>query len=460
MLLVKAAFLAAVVAAADAVAPADLAVNKTDSIIGVANTLAKGAMSYYSGNASSFADLPDPYYWWEAGALMGAMLDYSYYTNDTTYDDIVATAILQNTGPAHDFIVPAHELDEGNDDQAFWGFTVLTAAEHNFTQPAELTPKGVPSWLDLSINVWNNMVVRWNTTKCAGGFTWQIYADNFNGLNYKNSASNGGFFLISARLALLTGNKTYVDWAQKVWDWTDAVGIIDKYYNVYDGTDSATNCTQINALSFSYQNGIFLYGAAALANHTGDAVWKTRAEGLLDAARHFFSPDKNATNIMWEHACEGVGTCTKDMKTFKGFLSRFMYSSVQVLPSLAPNVTDYMRASAAAAGKACTGANIDGAPTQNGTTCGQKWYVGGFDGSVGLGQEMCALETVQGLLGLNKVLGIDQAPPPSPSPTAPAPAPSPSGDKTKNASPRGMSHIDLRWTVVSMACALFAYGMA
>lgn len=386
---------------------------------------------------------------------MGAMLDYSHYTNDTSYDDVIATAIMANTGPANNFIVPAHELDEGNDDQAFWAFTALTAAEHNFTQPADLTPKGVPSWLDLSINVWNDMVVRWNTTKCEGGFTWQIYADNFNGLNYKNSASNGGFFLISARLALLTGNKTYVDWATKVWDWTDGVGIIDKHYNVFDGTDSATNCTQINPLSFSYQNGIFLYGAAALAKQTGDDVWATRAEGLLGAAALFFSPYKNATDVMWEHACEGVGSCTKDMKTFKGFLSRFMYSSIQVLPSLASNVTDYMRTSATAAGKACTGANIDDAPTANGTTCGQKWYVNGFDGSVGLGQEMCALETVQGLLALNDVLAAAN-PQPTPSPTAPAPSPT----SSKKSSAPGMPVVDLRWTVVSVACALFAWGMA
>lgn len=387
---------------------------------------------------------------------MGAMLDYSHYTNDTTYDDIIATAIMANTGPANNFIVPAHELDEGNDDQAFWAFTVLTAAERNFTQPADLTPEGVPSWLDISINVWNDIVVRWNTTMCAGGFTWQIYANNFNGLDYKNSASNGGFFLISARLALMTGNKTYVDWATKVWDWTEGVGIIDMNYDVFDGTDSATNCTKINPLSFSYQNGIFLYGAAVLANQTGDDVWSTRAQGLLGSASRFFSPYKNATDVMWEHACEGVGTCTKDMKAFKGFLSRFMYSAVQVLPSLTSNVTDYMRTSATAAGKACTGPNPANVTTAADTTCGQKWYVGGFDGSIGLGQQMCALETVQGLIGLNNVIAAANAPKTSPSPTAPAPSPSSS---KKSAAP-GMPPVDLRWTVVSMVCALFVFGMA
>ncbi|CAK7220213.1 hypothetical protein SBRCBS47491_004112 [Sporothrix bragantina] len=449
-MLFKAAFLAAVVAAADTILPADLVVDDTANIIAVTKTLAKGAMSYYNGTASAYSPLPSPYYWWEAGALMNAMLDYSRLTNDTTYDGIVAAAIANNTGPANDFLVPAQNLDEGNDDQAFWGFTALTAAEHNLPQA-----KGAPSWLDMSINTWTNMVARWNTTMCGGGFTWQIYPNNFNGMNYKNSASNGGVFLISARLALLTGNSTYVDWAHKIWDWCDAVGLIDSHYNVFDGTDSAANCTEVNQLSFSYQNGIFLYGAAALAKQTGDDVWAKRAEGLLGAASLFFSPFDNSTNIMWEHACEGVNMCTKDMKTFKGFLSRFMYAAIEVLPELAPNVTDYMRTSAVAAGKACSGPNIDGAPTANGTTCGQKWYVGGFDGSVGLGQEMCALETIQGLLTLNSVLEAANPPPPASS-TAPAPTPSP----TKNAGPVGPAPLDLRWTLVSMACALFTWVMA
>ena len=50
-----------------------------------------------------------------------------------------------------------------------------------------------------------------------------------------------------------------------------------------------------------------------------------------------------------------------------------------------------LNATAVAAGKACSGG-------ANATECGQKWYVGGFDGSTGLGQQMTALETVQGIL--------------------------------------------------------------
>jgi mannan endo-1,6-alpha-mannosidase len=335
----------------------------------------------------NFVNVPKPYYWWEVGGLFGAMLDYSHYTRDTQYDQIISTALLAQVGPNYDFMVPAHFGDEGNDDQAFWGFAVMAAAERNFVQPQP----SIPSWLDLGQNLWNSMAGRWNTTQCGGGLMWQIFASNPNGLHYKNSIANGGLFQLSARLARATNNQTYVDWANKVWDWTTAIGIIDSNYNVYDGTDTNTNCSKINELSFTYTQGIVLYGAAVMANYTGDSVWVDRANGLLKSASVFFGPYDNSTDIMYERACETVDMCDVDMQSFKGYLARFMFQSTLMMPSLKDDVDKLLTTSAMAAAKACTGGS-------NGTTCGQKWYVGGFDGTVGMGEEMCALEVIQGLL--------------------------------------------------------------
>lgn len=210
------------------------------------------------------------------------------------------------------------------------------------------------------------------------------------GLNYRNSVSNGGLFQLSARLYRATNNETYLEWANKIWDWSAGVGFIDSSYNVYDGADSTDNCSKVNPVTFSYSAGIYLYGAAVLAN-VSDSVWVDRTTGLLEASRSFFTPYENATNIMYEHACEQVETCNTDMKSFKGYLARFMWKSTQMVASILPTVQELLKPSAMAAANACSGGS-------NSTTCGQKWYVGGFDASVGLGQEMSALETVQGLL--------------------------------------------------------------
>jgi mannan endo-1,6-alpha-mannosidase len=344
-------------------------------------------MSFYSGTAEKFVDLPKPHYWWQAGALMGSMLDYSHYTGDHSYDKLISTALLAQVGPNFDYMLPTHFGQEGNDDQAFWGFAVMSAAERNFPHPDE----NVPSWLELGSNLWNSLASRWNTTACGGGLLWQIFASNPNGLDYRNTVSNGGFFQISARLARATGNNTYLEWAEKVWDWTEAVGLIDTEYNVHDGASSSANCTDINPVTFSYSAAIYLYGAAVLADHTGDQKWVERTERILEAARSFFSPFDNATNIMYEHACEQVFTCNTDMRSFKGYFSRFVYAASLFVPSIQPAIDELWHTSALAAAKACSGG-------ASGTACGQKWYVGGFDGITGLGEEMCALETIQGLL--------------------------------------------------------------
>lgn len=359
-------------------------------------------MSYYKGNLSApdsinMGDLQDPFYWWTAGALWGAMLDYYHFTNDSTYNDVVIQALLAptNLGAQHAYMPPEHAFEEGNDDLFFWGSATLAAAERNFPQPNTT----LPSWLDLGANVFNQLAGRWTTQHCGGGLLWQIYASNPNGLTYKNSISNGGFFQIAARMARATGNDTYLDWAEKVWDWSMDVGFIDhESYHVYDGAGIDTNCTKTNPASFTYTSGIYLYGAAIMANYTKKPEWKQRTEQLLDGAGWFFTPPNSTAKIMYEGACETVGRCDVDMTTFKGYLARFMWQSTLMVPSLRSKVESLLVPSAQAAAATCTGG-------PSGRACGQKWYVGEYDGIPGLGQEMCALETIQGLL-------VDGAAPP------------------------------------------------
>lgn len=335
-------------------------------------------------------DLQDPYYWWVAGALWGTMLDYYHYTKDPSYNDIVIEALLAptNLGDKHDYVPPEHALEEGNDDLFFWGSAVLSAAERNFPQPN----KNLPSWLQIAENVFESLVSRWHTEKCGGGLRWQIYEDNPNGMSYKNSVSNGGFFQLAARLARATGKDTYLEWADKIWDWSYGVGIIDsERYRVYDGVSADDDCKTVNYQSFTYTSGIYLYGAAVLANHTKSPGWKKRASKLLDGSDWFFTPYQNATDIMCEGGCELYDRCTADMSTHKAFLSRFMWQTTTMLPSLKNKIEKRLHASAKAAAKSCTGGDDK-------RTCGTKWYVGGFDGKSGLGQQMNALEVIQGLL--------------------------------------------------------------
>lgn len=368
-----------------------------ESIRNASASLAYNLLSWYQNNQSTTAEvavgtLPAPLYWWEAGAVWGGMIDYWAYTNDTSYVLTVQQALLAQVGPDNNYMPPAYYPSLGNDDQAFWALAVLSAIEYEFP-----VPEGNSStvWLDLAEAVFNTQWPRWDTTSCGGGLKWQIFQSNA-GWDYKNSISNGGFFQIAARLVHYTGNATYLDWAEKTWDWMEAVGLIDARYNVFDGTNDLLNCSELDHTLWTYNPSMLLYGSAMLYNYTnGSQLWENRTTGLLaNCANNFFTPYSNATNIMYEPSCEPQGNCNADQFSFKAYLARWMAKSSIVAPYITSAIRTLLEISAQAAAQVCTSGT-------DGTACGQKWYVGGYDGSFGVGQQLSALETVQALLLLS-----------------------------------------------------------
>ncbi|TQS32959.1 hypothetical protein Golomagni_06712, partial [Golovinomyces magnicellulatus] len=385
------------VAAATVFLPKDLEKDDQKSVRNVAATIAKDTMSYYIGNTSSnpvaVGDVQDPYYWWVGGGLWGIMLDYYHYTKDPSYNKVVLQALLDkvNLGPQQNYMPPEHELEEGNDDLFFWGSAVLSAAERNFPQP----DGNLPSWLQISENVFSQLESRWDEKNCGGGVFWQIRADNPNGVTYKNTISNGGFFQLAARLARATGDDSYLGWADKIWDWSWNLNLIDhSNYHIYDGASINDNCQKTNYASFTYTTGIYMYGAAVMYNVTGKQEWLDRTEKILEGSKWFFYNKDGAKNVMYEGACETKESCWEsnaDMTTFKGFFSQFLWRTSIMLPSLKPKIHDLLYPSIDAAVKSCTGGD-------SGTACGDRWINSKFEGRTGLGPEMCALGLIQGLL--------------------------------------------------------------
>ncbi|KAE8453406.1 hypothetical protein EG329_010267 [Mollisiaceae sp. DMI_Dod_QoI] len=353
----------------------------SDSIKSAASTVAHGLMKFYTGNntGDTPGTLPPPYFWWEGGGMFMTMVDYWSKTNDSTYNDVVEQALIFQTGPDNDYMPPNQTKDEGNDDQGFWGMAAMLAAETNFQNP----PKGQPQWLALAQAVFNEMASRWDETTCGGGLRWQIFTFN-NGFTYKNSIANGCFFNLGARLARYTGNDTYAQWANKVWDWESSIGLIDNNYNIYDGSSDVQNCTVVTRLQWTYNAGIYLHGAANMFNYTsGQQLWQDRLNGILKASSIFFNND-----IMEEQACENVNTCDTDQLSFKSYFSQWLASTSILAPFSAATITPMLAASAKAAGLQCGSG-----------TCGFKWTAGAaYDGSTGVGQQMSALSAIQSSL--------------------------------------------------------------
>lgn len=190
---------------------------------------------------------------------------------------------------------------------------------------------------------------------------------------------------------------------------------MDSEYRIYDGAHVETNCTDINKAQFSYNNAVYILGAAYMYNFVsvaksfhstfannsqtdGDSKWETRLNGLVDATiRDFFKND-----VAYEIACEEHMTCTTDMLSFKGYLHRWMTTVTQIAPITSSKILPVLQKSAQAAVNQCTG-------PPDGTTCGFAWSSGTFDNSVGAGQTMNVLGAVSSLLVANAKAPVTNA---------------------------------------------------
>lgn len=354
------------------------------SIKSAASGIASGMVSYYSGTKPGHAVgvLDSPYYWWEGGAMFDTLIQYWHLTGDPQYNSIVTAALVAQQGPHGDFMPPNQTNSEGNDDQSVWALAAMSAAELRLPEPPNT------SWVSLAEAVFNEEVLRWDTSGCDGGLRWQIFP-YVTGYDYKNSFSNGLFFQLASRLARYTGNSTYSDWASKAYTWSKDVGFIDSNYNVYDGAHIESNCTDINKVQFSYSGGTYIAGAAYMYNTTsGGSEWKSALDSLLNQTLNVFFPHDIAAEI----ACEARDTCTVDMYAFKGILAQQLVDTVQMAPYTAALILPKINSSAQAAAVACATA----------TSCIFAWGgMGSGSGSgnaTGLGQQLSALSFVQALL--------------------------------------------------------------
>lgn len=360
----------------------------------VLSTLTYDMMATYTGNQSGQTPglLPGPcasdlcYYWWEAGAMFGQLINYWQYTGDSSYNDVVAQAMLFQIGPDQNYNPPNQSSDMGVDDQLFWAFSALDAAEANFENP----PEGQPSWIALAQAVFNFQAALWDGATCGGGLRWQVYA-YLAGYNLKNAIANCGNFQLAARLARYTSNQTYADWADQMWDWMSASPLLqfdgDLLY-VWDSTDTDNNCTNADHDAWTYNYAALLMGCAYMYNYTdGNSTWLERTTMVLDGAYSIFFPASYGSNIMSEIECEVNKICDSGQSSFKAYLSRWMAVTSILVPPLAGQIQPKLVASANGAAGQCDGGD-------NGRLCGRQWWTTTWDESYGVGQQMCAISII------------------------------------------------------------------
>ncbi|KAL6904962.1 glycoside hydrolase family 76 protein [Trichoderma evansii] len=359
-----------------------------DSIKAAASTVAYGLVKYYNGNETGQipGNLPKPYYWWETGAMFSSLIDYAAHTGDTAYDDLTSQGLLFQAGKGNDYLPANQSLSLGSDDQGVWALAALAADGIGLGGSQ-------PNWQGLAKNVFNEFVARWDPL-CGGGLRWQISPTNA-GYDYKNSASNGVFFDLAARLFQQTNNNTYSQWATKVFEWEQKAGLISDSYEVFDGV-KVESCGDVTKTQTSMDVSLFLDGSAFMYNATSSSDWKTRVDGLIKDVQANFVKD----GVLYESMCEEKGVCNVDQQSYKSFLIRSLKATTQQAPYTAATIQPLLQSAAKAAASGCSGSvSEDKFAGQSGTACGFSWIgKDAFDGTTGVGEQMNALSALTALL--------------------------------------------------------------
>jgi hypothetical protein len=134
--------------------------------------------------------------------MFGTLLDYWHYTGDDQYNGLVREGLIHNFGESLDLVCQLATLcsylgdgrtdqetslftdppqmpnnqskNEGNDDQVFWAFSMMSAAEYKLPDP----PADKPGWLAMTQSVFNQFLNRYNKEvadgNCGGGLRWQV----------------------------------------------------------------------------------------------------------------------------------------------------------------------------------------------------------------------------------------------------------------------------------------------
>ena len=78
----------------------------SDSIKEAAKVLSVDMLQHYKGNwpGQIPGTLPEPYYWWECGAMFGSLIDYWFYTGDAQHNRLVMQGLQHQVGPNLDFM--------------------------------------------------------------------------------------------------------------------------------------------------------------------------------------------------------------------------------------------------------------------------------------------------------------------------------------------------------------------
>lgn len=234
--------------------------------------------------------------WWNSANALEAVIDYSRRTGSTAYLSVISNTYDRNQA--------GNFLNNYYDDEGWWAASWIKAYD--------LT--GDVRYLNMAKTIFNDMKAGW-TTVCNGGIWWSKRDQ------YKSAISNELFLTVAIRLHQRTpgdaGAGSYLDWAQREWNWFNASGMINAQNLVNDGLTTNGTCVNNGRKTWSYNQGVILGGLVDMYKATNNATYLAKAQSIADAAITRLVTSGGILN----DGCE-PNNCGRDGMQFKGVFMR------------------------------------------------------------------------------------------------------------------------------------------
>jgi predicted alpha-1,6-mannanase (GH76 family) len=214
---------------------------------------ADAAVAALMGWYNTASGLWDTTGWWNSANALEAVIDYSLRTNTTTYQDLISNTFLKNKdfNPFRLINVNANFLNGYYDDEGWWALAWIKAYDLI----------GIGDYLNMAETIFADMTKGWDQF-CQGGIMWKKW-DGPLWKEFKNAIANELFLTVAARLYQRTSNQSYLNWAQKEWNWFSTSGMIGQQTDpsknqvknmINDGLDQTT-CASSGSF-YTYNQGV------------------------------------------------------------------------------------------------------------------------------------------------------------------------------------------------------------
>jgi predicted alpha-1,6-mannanase (GH76 family) len=267
----------------------DQAAKSTQSFVDIYWNKDKNFFNYYPGKADTEKEA---WHYWPQAHAMDVLIDAYIRTGDKkwkTYFDQWYVGVKQKSGGSYfnDFV----------DDMEWICLTMIRLYEN--TRETK--------YLDTAKSLWDKINSNWNT-QGGGGIAWK-QSQPWS----KNSCSNGPAGIIAARLYQLEGNKSDLEWAQKIYNWQSNNLVNTQTGAVYDNLNAQTGEVKSDWI-FTYNQGTYIGMSYELYKITGEEFYLTFASKVATYCINNLIDQKN--KILKD---EGNG----DGGLFKGIFMRY-----------------------------------------------------------------------------------------------------------------------------------------